>query len=453
MEYYLAVDIGASSGRHVLGSVEGGRLKLREVYRFNNGMERAGDRLVWNAGKLVSEVVEGMKRCAALGVKPKSVAVDTWGVDYALLDGDNALIAPVYAYRDGGTAAAVPAVEAITPPEELYAHTGIQKQPFNTVYRLYADKLAGRLGHAERMLMLPAYITYRLTGVMKNEYTDATTTGLVNAQSGEWDAELIEKLGLPKRLFGPLAEPCALIGRLSPEIAETVGFDCEVAAAPSHDTASAVAACPLGEGDVYISSGTWSLIGVETPSPILTEAARSANFTNEGGVGRRFRFLKNYMGMWLFQCIRRDIGESMTYDEMMEAARACGGHARIDVTDAAFLAPANMLEAVRTFTGEPQMGLDRALNTVYHSLAESYAEAVSEIAAITGFKPRAIRVVGGGSRDVYLNELTEKYTGLPVKAGPVEATAAGNLLSQIICDKRITLAQARELIDGKGEDE
>ena len=451
MEYYLAVDIGASSGRHVLGSVEGGRLETREVYRFGNGADTRGGSLVWDAEKLVSEVVEGMRRCAALGVRSKSVAVDTWGVDYALLDSEGELIAPVFAYRDGRTEAAVPAVEAITPPEELYARTGIQKQPFNTVYQLYADKLAGRLDRAERMLMLPAYIAYRLTGVMKNEYTDATTTGLIDARSGGWDCELIEKLGFPKRLFGGLAEPCTRAGRLLPEIAARVGFDCEVAAAPSHDTASAVAACPLGEGDVYISSGTWSLIGVETPSPILTEAARSANFTNEGGVGRRFRFLKNYMGTWLFQRIRRDAGGRMTYDEMMEAARACGTHARIDVTDNAFLAPADMLAAVRAFAGEPQMGLDRALNTVYHSLAESYAEAVAEIAAITGAKPRAIRVVGGGSRDVYLNELTEKYTGLPVKAGPVEATAAGNLLSQIICDKGITLAQERELIDGRGE--
>ena len=453
MEYYLAVDIGASGGRHILGSVEDGRLKLREVYRFENRMETLGGSLVWDAERLVSEVVEGMKRCAALGVKPKSVAVDTWGVDYALTDKDNKLVAPVYAYRDGRTEAAVPAVEALVAPRELYSRTGIQKQPFNTVYQLYADMLAGRLDRAERMLMLPAYITYRLTGVMKNEYTDATTTGLVNARSGGWDYEIIEKLGLPKRLFGELAGPCTRIGGLLPEVAARVGFDCAVTAAPSHDTASAVAACPLGKGDVYISSGTWSLIGVETRSPILTEAARRANFTNEGGVERRFRFLKNYMGMWLLQSIRRDAGKAVTYDEMMEAARASGEHDRIDVTDSAFLAPADMPEAVRKAVGKPDMGLDRVLNTVYHSLAESYAEAVSEIESAAGVKPRAIRVVGGGSRDFYLNELTEKYTGLPVKAGPVEATAAGNLLSQIICDKGITLARARELIDGRGEEQ
>lgn len=447
MKHYLAVDIGASSGRHVLGSVEGGKLRLREVYRFANGAEQVGGHLVWNAEKLVAEVVEGMKRCAALGITPRSVAVDTWGVDYALLDKDNALIAPVFAYRDGRTEAAVSAVEAITPPEELYAHTGIQKQPFNTIYQLYADKLSGRLAGAERMLLLPAYITYRLTGVMKNEYTDATTTGLVNAQSGEWDAELIEELGLPKRLFGALAEPGEFIGRLSPSVAARVGFDCGVVAAPSHDTASAVAACRLEEGGAYISSGTWSLIGVETAEPILSEAARAANFTNEGGVERRFRFLKNYSGMWMLQCIRRDVGGTLTYDEMMEAARACGGHDRVDVTDPAFLAPANMTEAIRAFAGKPDMPLDRVFDTVYHSLAESYAEAIDEIGRVTGEKPRSIRIVGGGSRDVYLNELTEKYTGLPVKAGPVEATAAGNLISQIMCDKKLTLAQARELID------
>ena len=451
MEYYLAVDIGASGGRHILGSVEDGRLRLREVYRFENRIENLGGSLVWDIDRLVSEVVRGMKRCAELGFEPKSVAVDTWGVDYVLLGADGEAITPVYCYRDGRTASAVPAVEAIVSPEELYARTGIQKQPFNTIYQLYADKLAGRLDRAERMLMLPSYITCRLTGVMKNEYTDATTTGLVNASSGAWDGEIIRRLGLPERLFGDLAEPCESAGRLLPEVAEQVGFDCEVVFAPSHDTASAVAACPLCKGGMYISSGTWSLIGTETPSPVLSEAARAANFTNEGGVERRFRLLKNYMGMWLMQGIRRDVGGSMTYDEMMEAARARVDFARIDVTDPRLLAPESMLEAVRSIAGEPQMPLDRALNTVYHSLAASYAEAVAELEGVAGFKASAIRIVGGGSRDGYLNELTEKYTGLPVKAGPVEATSAGNLLSQIMCDKKLTLAQARELINESGE--
>ena len=447
MEYYLAVDIGASGGRHVLGWIEGGRMRTREVYRFENRIENGSDGLVWDAVRIVSEVENGLKRCAELGFIPKSVAIDTWGVDYVLLGADGEVIAPVYCYRDGRTESAVPAVEALIPPEELYARTGIQKQQFNTIFQLYADKLTGRLDSAEHMLMLPSYITYKLTGVMQNEYTDATTTGLVNASNGAWDGEIIRRLDLPERLFGALAEPCTRAGRLLPEVAERVGFDCEVIFAPSHDTASAVAGCPIKEGEVYISSGTWSLIGVETPSPVLSEAARAANFTNEGGVERRFRLLKNYTGMWLMQSIRRELGGSMTYDEMMEAARACGGFARIDVTDPRLLAPESMLAAVRSCAGEAQMPLDRALNTVYHSLAASYAEAVAELEGIAGFKASAIRIVGGGSRDVYLNELTEKYTGLPVKAGPVEATSAGNLLSQIMFDKKITLAQARELIE------
>ena len=447
MEYYLAVDIGASGGRHVLGWIEGGRMRTREVYRFENRIENAGGSLVWDFDRLVSEVENGLKRCAELGFVPKSVAIDTWGVDYVLLGADGRIICPVYCYRDGRTESAVPAVEALIPPEELYARTGIQKQQFNTIFQLYADKLAGRLDRAEHMLMLPSYITYKLTGVMQNEYTDATTTGLVNALSGEWDGETIRRLDLPERLFGALAEPCMRAGWLLPEVAERVGFDCEVVFAPSHDTASAVAGCPIKEGEVYISSGTWSLIGVETPSPVLSETARAANFTNEGGVERRFRLLKNYTGMWLMQSIRRELGGSMTYDEMMEAARSCCGFTRIDVTDPRLLAPESMLAAVRSCASEAQMPLDRALNTVYHSLAASYAEAVAELEGVAGFKASAIRIVGGGSRDVYLNELTEKYTGLPVKAGPVEATSAGNLLSQIMFDKKITLAQARELIE------
>ncbi|MBR4439074.1 MAG: rhamnulokinase [Clostridia bacterium] len=447
MEYYLAVDIGASGGRHVLGWIEGGRMRTREVYRFENRIENAGGSLVWDFDRLVSEVENGLKRCAELGFVPKSVAIDTWGVDYVLLGADGRIICPVYCYRDGRTESAVPAVEVLIPPEELYARTGIQKQQFNTIFQLYADKLAGRLDRAEHMLMLPSYITYKLTGVMQNEYTDATTTGLVNALSGEWDGETIRRLDLPERLFGALAEPCMRAGWLLPEVAERVGFDCEVIFAPSHDTASAVAGCPIKEGEVYISSGTWSLIGVETPSPVLSETARAANFTNEGGVERRFRLLKNYTGMWLMQSIRRELGGSMTYDEMMEAARSCCGFTRIDVTDPRLLAPESMLAAVRSCASEAQMPLDRALNTVYHSLAASYAEAVAELEGVAGFKASAIRVVGGGSRDVYLNELTEKYTGLPVKAGPVEATSTGNLLSQIMFDKKITLAQARELTD------
>lgn len=442
--YYLAVDIGASSGRHILAHLENEKLVLEEIYRFENNLVADENALVWDIDSLLAEVICGIKKCKKIGKIPKSIAIDTWGVDYVLLDENRKEIKPCYCYRDSRTSTVIDEVESLVSPIELYAKTGIQKQNFNTIYQLYADKKSGKLLNAKYFLMMPEYLSFKLTGVCKNEYTNATTTGLVNANEKTWDTDIIYALGLTEVPFLPLSLPSSHVGFLSEDIQKAVGFNCAVLFAPSHDTASAVCACPMMDNDLYISSGTWSLIGTEITEPILSDSARILNFTNEGGIDYRFRFLKNYMGMWLFQNIRRNLNKSMTYDEMMELAKSSNSYKYFDVNDSTLVAPKNMIDAIGKLIGSDDLGL--ILNSAYHSLAKSYSEAVTEIEAVTGKRFNAIHIVGGGCQDKYLNALTRDYTGKSVTAGPIEATATGNIISQIISDKKISLAAARDLI-------
>lgn len=444
MTYYLAIDIGASSGRHILAHLENEKLVLEEIYRFDNNLTQSKDGLVWDIENLFSNVLNGIKKCKEIGKIPKSIAIDTWGVDYVLLDENNKEMMPCYCYRDNRTNAVVDEVESLVSSAELYAKTGIQKQNFNTIYQLYADKKNGKLLNAKYFLMMPEYLSFKLTGVCKNEYTNATTTGLVNAKTKTWDNDILSALDLPSELFGALNTPSSLVGDLSADIQKAVGFNCAVLFAPSHDTASAVCACPMADNDLYISSGTWSLIGTEVCETILSDSARQLNFTNEGGIDYRFRFLKNYMGMWLFQNIRRNLNKSMTYDEMMTLAMNCGEYKYFDVNDSTLVAPDNMIDAIGKLICSDDLGL--ILNSAYHSLAKSYSEAVSEIEAVTGKRFNTIHIVGGGCQDEYLNALTRDYTGKDITAGPIEATATGNIISQIISDKKISLAAARDLI-------
>lgn len=442
--YYLAVDIGASSGRHILSHIENDRLVLEEIYRFDNNLVESENGLVWDTESLFDEVLCGIKKCKKIGKIPKSIAIDTWGVDYVLLDENKKEIKPCFCYRDSRTNGVIDEVESIISPIDLYIKTGIQKQNFNTIYQLYADKKSGRLEKAAYFLMMPDYLSFKLTGEVKNEYTNATTTGLVNANAKTWDIDIIYALGLTGVSFLPLSLPSSHVGFLSEEIQKAVGFNCAVLFAPSHDTASAVCACPMKDDDLYISSGTWSLIGTEITEPILNDNARQLNFTNEGGIDYRFRFLKNYMGMWLFQNIRRNLNKEKTYDEMMQLAMSCGDYKYFDVNDNTLVAPKNMIEAIGKLIGSDDLGL--ILNSAYHSLAKSYSEAVTEIEAVTGKRFNAIHIVGGGCQDKYLNALTRDYTGKSVTAGPIEATATGNIVSQIMRDKKIPLATTREIV-------
>lgn len=444
MIYYLAIDIGASSGRHILAHLENEKLVLEEIYRFENNLEVTDDGLVWDIENLFSNVLNGIKKCKEIGKIPKSIAIDTWGVDYVLLDENQEEIKPCYCYRDNRTSNVIDEVESLVSSAELYIKTGIQKQNFNTIYQLYADKKNGRLQNAKYFLMMPEYLSFKLTGVCKNEYTNATTTGLVNANEKIWDIQILHSLGLTEKLFKPLFLPSSFVGDLSAEVQKIVGFNSTVIFAPSHDTASAVCACTMDNDDLYISSGTWSLIGTEITEPILSDSARILNFTNEGGIDYRFRFLKNYMGMWLFQNIRRNLDKKLSYDDMMNLAKNCGEYKYFDVNDSALVAPKNMIEAIGKLIGSDDLGF--ILNSAYHSLAKSYDEAVKEIENVTGKQFNTIHIVGGGCQDEYLNALTRDYTGKDVTAGPIEATATGNIISQIMRDKKISLATARKIV-------
>lgn len=445
-KYYLAIDIGASSGRHILGYIENGKLKLEEIHRFENYITNQNGTLVWDIKHLVNEVKKGIAKCKDIGKIPSTVAIDTWGVDYVLLDENKQEIMPAVSYRDSRTNDVINKVESIISAEELYLKTGIQKQSFNTIYQLYADKLSGKLDHAKHFLMIPAYLSYKLTGVIKNEYTNATTTGMVNAESKTWDNDIIEKLGLPKHLFNELDTPCSVIGNFTKEMQKYAGFDSTVIFAPSHDTASAVAACPIDDNSVYISSGTWSLIGVESLIPIVNTNAQKANFANEGGIDYRFRFLKNYMGMWLFQNVKKNLNNEFSYDDMMRLAMQSSEFEMIDTNSPDFLAPENMINAIRSYLKNESMPIDVVINSIYHSLAKSYKDAVDEIEKLTDKTIDNIFIVGGGSKDTYLNELTAQYMGKRVVTGLSEATATGNLLSQLMYDEKISLEQARDIV-------
>lgn len=447
MKYYLAIDIGASSGRHILGNIENGVLKLEEIYRFDNGFKDENGSLVWDVSYLSKEVINGIKQCKSIGKIPETVAIDTWGVDYVLLDENKKELLPAFCYRDSRTVEGVKKVEGIISCEELYMKTGIQKQNYNTVYQLYCDKASGKLDNAKHMLMMPAYLSFKLTDKIFNEYCECTTSAMVSPVTKDWDDDILSALKFDKNILGTILPPCSLIGEFSEKIQNETGFNAKVIFCPSHDTASAVAACPLEENSLYISSGTWSLIGLESKQAIISDETRILNFANEGGIDYRFRFLKNYMGMWLLQSIRRDLNKSLSYDEMMTLAKDSGTFSYIDVNAQEFVAPVNMIEAIKGYLNKPEMPLGEVINSVYHSLAKSYVDAVNEIERVTGKTVTAIHIVGGGSKDCYLNELTHKYTGKAVTAGPVEATAIGNLISQLIfSDECKTLEEARSLV-------
>lgn len=436
--YFLAVDIGASSGRHILGTVEGGKMTLEEVYRFPNGMQRVDGHLVWDTEALLREIKAGMRACAALGKCPATMAIDTWAVDFVLLDKNDAPIGPAVAYRDERTDGMDAEVGRVLTGEALYRRTGIQKQPFNTIYQLMAlqKQDPAALEKAESLLMIPDYFAYRLTGVKGQEYTNATTTALVDPKTRAWDTGLIELLGYPERLFGPLTLPGAAIGPLSAEVAAEVGFGCTVVAAATHDTASAVAAVPaVGDNVCYISSGTWSLMGTERLTADCREQSRQANFTNEGGVDFRYRYLKNIMGLWMIQSVQKELGQGRSFAELCTLAESETIGSFVDCNAPEFLAPASMADAVRLAcrkTGQPvPETLGQLARVIYRSLAVCYRDALAELEELTGAHYDAIHIVGGGANADYLNRLTAAATGRTVLAGPGEATAIGNLLVQL----------------------
>ncbi len=433
MDYYLAIDIGASSGRHIVGWLENNEIKTDEVFRFANGTKRQNGHLVWNINCLFENVKKGIKAAFKKYKTIKSLAIDTWGVDYVLITSSGDGLPPFFAYRDNRTKAVIDEVHKLVSFEKLYERTGIQFQPFNSIYQLFDDNRRGRLDIATDFLMLPEYLNYVLTGVKMHEYTNATTTGLVNAKTREYDKEMIEQLGFPTRLFGKIYRPGTSVGMLKPEIAKLVGGQVEVVLCASHDTASAVEGIPMENNSPYISSGTWSLLGLKVPSASTDENSRKANYSNEGGVDY-IRYQKNIMGMWVVNRLRDELCSKKSFSQIVDEARQSTFNGYVDVNDNSFLSPISMRRAFDNWLEnrniKPQTESDY-FRCAFISLAISYKNALDELRVNSGKNFDTLYIVGGGAKNSLLNELTEQACRLKVKALPIEATAIGNLKIQI----------------------
>lgn len=454
-KYYLAVDIGASSGRHIIGYLDEGRFVIEEVYRFENGMQKKNGHLTWDVEHLEEEIINGLKKCKEAGKIPTTMGIDTWGVDYVLLDENGERLGDAYGYRDDRTSGMDDEIFKILSPEDLYARNGIQKMSFNTIYQLMADKIyePDKLAKADCLLMSPDYYNYTLTGIKQSEYTMATTGQLVNAGTAGWDWELFDMLGFPRKIFKRLYTPGTLVGPLKAEVAQKVGFTCNVLQVASHDTASAVIAVPAPNGEaLYISSGTWSLLGTEIMKPICTKESMEYGFTNEGGYDYRFRYLKNIMGLWMIQSVRHETGDAYSFATLCEMAEEEKDFpSRVDVNDNCFMAPENMTEEIKNYcrnTGQrvPET-IGQLAAVIYQSLAECYAKSIEGLEAMTGKKYDAINIVGGGSNAEYLNRLTAQKSGRTVYAGPGEGTAIGNIALQMMkAGEFAGLSEARKCI-------
>ena len=425
MRFYLAIDIGASSGRHIVGWKQNGEIRTEEVFRFPNRMEEEEGHLVWNlemlAGNIRTGIDEAMKRFPDI----VSFSIDTWGVDYVLIDRERPIL-PCYAYRDSRTAAAIPEVHRRIPFEELYRRTGIQHQPFNTIYQLYADKMTGRLEKATDFLPIPEYLMYRLCGGKAHEFTEATTGGMVSAETGEYDPEIIDVLGLPRRLFPQLKKPGTTIG-------EYRGMKAVLCA--SHDTASAVEAIPMEGNELFLSSGTWSLLGMKVKNPLTGADSLAADYSNEGGAGC-YLYLKNIIGMWLVNRLREELCPEKNWDEITAAAEADRFDGIVDAEDRDFMAPESMKDAFDSKLAARPDSPAGYFRCAYRSLADTYGRAIRLMEKSTGVICRKLYIVGGGAKNGFLNRLTAAATGKQVIALPIEATAVGNIKIQMNADQQ-----------------
>lgn len=420
MRHYLAIDIGASSGRHIVGWQEDGKLKTQEVYRFPNGVTEQDSHLTWDVDALFAHVKAGIDTALAQFPGIVSLSVDTWGCDYVLLREDEE-VRPCYAYRDSRTETVISQVHELVSFPELYLRTGCQFQLFNTIYQLYNDLQKGRLEGVTDFLMIPEYLMWKLTGVKAKEYTNATTTGLVNAVAREFDLDLIRKLGLPEGLFPKLQRPGTVIG-------EYKGI--KVVLCATHDTASAVEGIPMEGEQLYISSGTWSLLGVKTEKPLTDEKSRTANYSNEGGVGYN-RYQKNIMGMWLPNELHRELCPDKPFPDIVAEAEESTFNEMVDANAQEFLAPASMKVAFDDALTDKPKTVGDYFRCAYRSLAESYRKAILELEENTGKQYKKLYIVGGGAKNQFLNRLTAEATGKEVIALPIEATALGNLKIQM----------------------
>lgn len=452
--YTLAVDIGASSGRLILGSIQNEKLELNEIHRFENNMIKKGQHFCWDIVRLFSEVKKGIKKCNDLGIKPESIGIDTWAVDFVLLDENGELLTDAVAYRDDRTDGIMEEVFQKIMKERLYLETGIQFQKFNTIYQLYSLKKTNPevLEKAKTFLMIPDYLHYLLSGIPANEYTNASSTQLLNAFTKKWDKTILDTLEINSEMFQEIKKPNTVLGNLKPELVEEFGFDMKVILPATHDTGSAVISVPELNDTIYISSGTWSLIGVENRFPICVTKALDYNFTNEGGIDYRFRFLKNIMGLWMIQEVRRNYNNQYSFAEFVELAKKAHDFSSIvNVNDDRFLNPDNMVEEIQNYcieTGQQVPSTPGEIaKCVYDSLVDSYITAINEIEEIFEKTFPSINIIGGGCQNEMLNQLLAEATKKDVYAGPIEATAIGNIVSQFIALGEIdSLSEARQMI-------
>lgn len=432
---HLAIDIGAESGRGILGWIEDKKIQIEEVHRFQNGPVVDGDRIYWDIDRIYDEVIRAIGQCKK---DIASVGIDTWAVDYVLLDEQGVRLDRPRCYRDPRTDDALPrALEKVG--ADLYRLTGIQLLPFNTIFQLMSEE-PEVFAHAATLLTIPDYLNYRLTGVRACEFTNATTTQCYNPTEQDWARDLLARLNIPSRIFPPLVRPGTILGPLP---------DCptQVVAVASHDTGSAVAGTPLTPNSAWISSGTWSIMGVEVPEPIINEHSLRANFTNEGGVNNTFRFSKNVAGLWLLQQCRAAWGEQFSYEELCREAEQVPFGETIDPDDPDFFAPGNMPAKISAKLSKPTEDKAETVRIILDSLAKRYAEVLTKLEDLTGHKLERIHIVGGGSRNWLLNQLTANACKRPVAAGPVEATAIGNMLVQMIALGQIaSIEEGRALV-------
>ncbi|HEX8148475.1 MAG TPA: FGGY-family carbohydrate kinase [Pyrinomonadaceae bacterium] len=455
---YIAVDLGAGSGRVFLAGVAEGELLLGEVRRFKYPPREEGGRLRWPFADILGEIKAGLREAGArarqMGRAVRSVGVDSWAVDYGLVDAGGSLIENPVCYRDARTRGALDEVFRVVPRGELFARTGVQFLELNTLYQLRAHAREGLPREAARLLLIPDLINFMLTGRAACEYTNATTTQLVGARTGRWDDELIERLGLPRNLLAGIVPAGTEIGPLAPEVGEELGLaGVRVVAPATHDTGSAVAGAPLEEGWAYVSSGTWSLVGVERAGPLVSAEVARHNFTNEGGAFGTFRFLKNVMGLWVFESCRAEWaarGAEVEYEGLLGRVKNVEAHPGfIFPDDPRLFNPTSMLDAVAAQlkeTGQNVSAEDPAALTkvILDSLAFRYASVLRTVETLTGRRVEGVQIVGGGSRNDYLNQATADAAGRPVLAGPVEATVTGNVLVQAVAAGRFaSLAEAR----------
>lgn len=458
-ENYLAFDLGAESGRAILGRLEGERLSLEEIHRFPNGPVRVHGHLHWDALRMWSEILHGLRLAARRSGGLASLGVDTWGVDFGLLDASGELIGNPYHYRDSRTDGMMEAAFERVPRAEIYRQTGIQFMQLNSLYQLLAMRLgkAPALDCAAALLTMPDLFNFWLTGQMASEFTIATTTQCFNPTRADWAWELLDALQIPRRLFQPIRQPASILANLHPEVSQETGAgELPVVAVGSHDTASAVAAVPAeSERIVFISSGTWSLLGSEVPRPVISEQSLDFNFTNEGGIGGRYRFLKNISGLWLVQECRRAwaaAGQEYSYAELTQlAAAAPPFHSLVDPNAPEFLHPGEMPQRIGRYClqrGQPApTGVGQFVRCALESLALAYRQAIGQLEQTLGYRLEAVHIVGGGSQNRLLNQFTADATGKPVIAGPVEATAIGNLLVQAMALGRLSsLDEARQVV-------